>query len=181
MIDILKIIFVAFGLGFSCFTDVKYRKIKNYITFPLMIIGIILNIVQQPIVDGLLFALQGIGIMFLVCILMSIVGGFGFGDTKLLMGVASVTGWWFAFDVLLYALLVMVAYFIIFKFKMLKQAIKNLFFIANSILLVHKIPTLEQSTSAWTVPYACFISVGYFMTLLYTYFIGGNLIWTILN
>lgn len=169
-----KLIIVAICLFYSCYTDITTRKIKNYITFPLMIFGIIINIIDVGILNGLKTSFGGMLVIFAFCIIFSLIGGIGFGDTKLLMGIGSVYGLFFAIDTLLFALLSMVLYFFIFKFKDLKKLTTNLTTISLLALSTKKLPELEQKESAWTVPYACFITFGFFVSILLFVFLKGS-------
>lgn len=181
LFEIIKISIISLALIFCCYTDIKERKIKNFITFPLMLIGIIFNIIEMQSIQGMFFSFKGIIFIFLTCILVSIVGGFGFGDTKLLMGLASICGFWCSFDILLFSLLSMILYFVIFKFKYLKDLFINLKLMISNVIYQKTIPKIEKKQSVWPVPYACFISVGTFISLLFYYTKGENFIWTILN
>jgi Flp pilus assembly protein protease CpaA len=146
-----------------------------------MFFGLLINTIQTPLVEGFLFSFKGLIFIFVVCIIVSVVNGFGFGDTKLLMGIASVYGLWFSFDILLYSLITMIIYFFIFKFHLAKRLFVNLKIIAQCVLYTKKLPTFEKEQSAWTVPYACFITIGYIITLVYQFIKGDTLIWNILN
>lgn len=179
--EIIKLSIIVIALMICCYTDIKERKIKNYITFPLMLIGIIINIIEFQSIYGALFSIKGILFMFFACIMVSIIGGFGFGDTKLLMGLASILGLWYSFDVLLFSLLTMILYFVIFKFKFIKNLFINLKNMMTFTLYQKKLPKIDKKQSAWSVPYACFITLGFLVSFIFYFIKGENFIWTILN
>lgn len=180
-IFVIQIIITSIGLIYSCYTDVKSRLIKNFITFPMMLIGIILNIINLGFTQGIKTSLIGMGLVFVICILFSMVGGFGFGDTKLLMGIGSMFGGWFSIDVLVFSFLIMIFYFLIFKIRDAKKLFNNIKIMSISALYTQKLPTLDEKETAWKAPYACFISIGFLVSLISLFLTGGNIVWTILN
>lgn len=84
--------FVMFTmLGYSAYTDVKQRKIKNYATFPVMLIGLILNYFETGI-DGVWASMIGMLVMVILFLLPYYLKQIGAGDIKLLMAIAAIMG-----------------------------------------------------------------------------------------
>ncbi|MCG8539963.1 MAG: A24 family peptidase [Clostridia bacterium] len=69
----------------ATYTDVRYRKIRNYTTYPLILIGFITNIY----VNGVLGIERSFISILMTFFLLAIIPGLGFsgGDKKLLMGI----------------------------------------------------------------------------------------------
>lgn len=73
-------------------TDLKYRKIFNWLTFPGILLGLLWNCWQQPVLPGLLFGLKGLVLGILIFYIPFSFGGFGAGDIKLLGVIGSFLG-----------------------------------------------------------------------------------------
>jgi len=74
----------------ASYTDVRTRKIKNWLTFPMMAAGIVLAIpYQHHPWDGLL----GVGAAMIVCLPLSQVGPvLSMGDVKMIMAAGALLG-----------------------------------------------------------------------------------------
>lgn len=78
-------------------TDLRFRKIYNWLTLPALVIGLVISFVSAGF-SGLLYGLLGVVISFITFGWMWGIGIMGAGDVKLLMafatlaGAASVTG-----------------------------------------------------------------------------------------
>lgn len=70
--------------------DVKYRKIPNWLTFPAMIAGVLLN--ELGNYHDWSFPLLGLAVGFLLLVIPHLCGGIGAGDVKLLMALGAVLG-----------------------------------------------------------------------------------------
>ena len=98
-------------LGLSVFFDFKSRKIPNKLTFPAIILGLVVNIiiavvghtsVLESFGFSLLGFLAGIGIYFIPFAL----GGFGAGDVKLMGAVGAFMGAEFTFWTGIYSFII---------------------------------------------------------------------------
>jgi prepilin peptidase CpaA len=76
-------------LGTALYTDLRYGKIYNCLTFGMMGVGIALN--------GVVFGVKGIFVPVLILGLPFALGWIGAGDLKLLMAVGALMGPGFAF------------------------------------------------------------------------------------
>ena len=167
-------IFLLLALLYCAYTDIKTRKIKNYITFPLMIGGIILNTYLNGI-DGLLFSLKGLILAFLVSILFSIFKGFGDGDVKLFMGIGAIKGISFTLDVFVFSLFISIILSVLISPKRFLNSIKNIYNMTK--MAIYQVPyTITTKNSAMTVAYALPILMGFILTTIF----GGDIIWSIL-
>ncbi len=74
----------------AAYWDIKYRKIPNWLTFPAMLLGVILNLTFNY--RTWYFSLLGLLVGFLFFLLPFILGGIGAGDVKLLMALGAFLG-----------------------------------------------------------------------------------------
>jgi prepilin peptidase CpaA len=80
---------LAAGLVFSallvtaCITDVRWRRIPNWLVLVLAISGFAFSVISDPWVPGLGKALGGLVVGFAIWIVFHIAGGLGAGDVKL--------------------------------------------------------------------------------------------------
>ena len=75
----------------AVYTDVKFQRIYNWLTFPVIVLGILLHSVTTGI-PGLLLSLAGIGVASLALLLFLLSGAMGAGDVKLLCAVGALIG-----------------------------------------------------------------------------------------
>ena len=87
-------IILALALAAAGYTDFKKHKIYNYITVPAMLAGPILNGFFSG-ADGIKTSLLAMALVGVVCLLIVFLHGFGYGDMKLLMGIAGIMGIWY--------------------------------------------------------------------------------------
>lgn len=102
MLNYINSIILIIMLLFSSFCDVKYKKIPNILTLPVMLWGLLSNTIIsgfkgfQFSIFGLLF---GIGI-FILPFAWYLIGG---GDVKLMGVVGALMGWKFSLSAVLYS------------------------------------------------------------------------------
>ena len=150
---------VLFSIA-ACYTDLKTRKIKNYITYPLIFLGVFIN----TFLNGLKgFAMSITGILSIV-ILISIISitKLGGGDLKLAMGygtfLTSKNHIMFIFFFLLFVLIGNI--FLLIREKGFKNFISE---------LKLEIKTLGfYKTSFNKVPGAPFLLGAYILTILFS-------------
>lgn len=87
MVDILLGLIVAAAMVI----DIKEQIIPNWLTFSLMLAGLLINLYLNGWF-GLLFSLQGLGIGLSIFLIPFILGGLGAGDVKLVAGIGAVKG-----------------------------------------------------------------------------------------
>lgn len=80
----LPILLSFLAAGISIYTDVKWGKIKNFVTLPLIAFGLIWSIY----IGGVLLLVINVMAIIAVTLLISKGGDFGAGDIKLIIGIA---------------------------------------------------------------------------------------------
>ena len=97
---------VFFGaLIFSAYTDIKFNKIYNWVTYPAIILGFIFRIVNFG-AEGFISSLFGAFIGFIFLFVFFMAGGIGAGDVKLLTAVGAFGGSQFTLWTLYYSAII---------------------------------------------------------------------------
>ncbi len=89
VIDIILIIVGFIGLIIASITDIKTREVPDWLSYSLIIIGLILRLFHSLIYNEWLFLIQGLigfASFFIIANLMYYTKQWGGGDSKLLMG-----------------------------------------------------------------------------------------------
>ena len=94
-------------------TDWRRQRIPNQVTYPTMLVGLVLGALEgltgigvgQPFQNGLLDHLTGLVVAFLVCYPFYAGGGLKAGDAKMLMAIGAVRGGVFLLYAALYGAL----------------------------------------------------------------------------
>lgn len=155
-----KYIFIVLLLGFlySCYTDLKYTMIKNYITFPLMIIGLEYNFINNNMLSSILGILVVLLFLFL-----------GMGDVKLLMAVGSIVGYEKNLDIIILSMFLSLLFSIFNKSFFL--SIKNLYYKFIFVILLKTNDLKEftniDKTKAHKVKMAIPITIAVIIKLFY--------------
>lgn len=79
------------ALGVAAFSDIKYRKVWNWLTASAILVGFALAFHTRG-GAGLIDSLKGFGVMLGAGLVGYMIGFIGAGDGKLLAGVGSITG-----------------------------------------------------------------------------------------
>jgi len=90
MIDILFVIMAA-TLITAAVTDLRYRRIPNLLTYPMMAAALVCHLAATG-VAGVLFSLSGLALGIAVFIIPHAMGGMGAGDVKLMGAAGAVIG-----------------------------------------------------------------------------------------
>lgn len=164
-------VMLTLATSYCVYTDIKNRKIRNYITFPLMGIGIIYNVYLNGL-DGLLFSLKGLFISGILAAFLFAFKGLGMGDVKLFMGIGSIKGSVFTASVLVFSLFSSIILSFLINPKRFIKAVRNVYEMVKGVLYRNPY-LLTEKDSALTVAYAVHIMVG----LIITYMFGGDFLW----
>lgn len=160
-------------LFIAVFTDIKKRKIYNWLTFPGMLIGIIMNTLYYSSADkftGLMFSLQGLLLGIIIFFVPFAIGGLGAGDLKLLGLIGAFLGWIKALWVGLYSAIAGGIFALGFLLLNLKQAQKVKTFLYDlAFSLIHNIKPPAPSEGASPqrrFPYSVAIAIGTLLVVL---------------
>lgn len=149
-------------------TDIWNRKIYNFITFPFIIMGLLVNFYLNGY-SGLLSSAGALGICFVLFIILYITGGFGAGDVKLMMALGAIVGMKNIFTVIVYCVLAggVMANIILIINKQFIQSWKHAlrFFLFLVPFMKLKSEPLKKRDSI-KVPFGYAISMG---TLIYVF------------
>lgn len=169
------------AMVFSSITDIKYKKVFNYVTFPLMITGIIYNLIFYG-GYGLKKSLMGIIMSFLIFMIINIiVKNIGFGDVKLMMGVGAYLGWQRSLEIYIVSIFLFIIVRVILSPKEILEAIKKIYYLVSSIFLSKKIRTIDFKSSGKVYSFVPCLLIGYSITLVLRYFYNLNLLNIIFN
>jgi prepilin peptidase CpaA len=107
-------------------TDLKRRKIFNFVTLPMILFGLIYHTYEGGF-DGLLFSFKGLLVGVGLLLIPFILRGIGAGDVKLLGTIGALKGSFFVFYAFLYTALIggVIALFILLYKKKLKGSLKR--------------------------------------------------------
>jgi len=81
---------LAVLLGAAIYTDLRFGKIYNKLTIPVMAVGVALSAARG--LPGILDSLAAIGLVLVLYLFFAPAAGIGGGDAKLMMGVGALVG-----------------------------------------------------------------------------------------
>lgn len=159
---LLMVVLVA-----SLYTDLRYHKIYNKITFSGVLFGVLINIGMNKW-KGIIFSIEGLLAGILIFIIPFALGGLGAGDVKLVGAIGAIKGPVFVLVSALLSAIVggIIAVFIMLKRKKFLKTTKEMlreFF--NFITL--KIPLSLKKEVRERFPYALAIFLGTILTFLF--------------
>ncbi len=164
----LKIYIIYGTLGvmllISCITDITRRKIYNVITFPSILLGLILNTIFGGL-GGLLWSFIGFITAFIIFFIFFIMKGVKGGDLKLMAAVGALTGFPFIIWAIFYTLLsggIIALITIIWKGS-LTESLKRIWRLLKGIFfqVVHGVlPQLIEEKEDTYISYAIAITFG---------------------
>ncbi len=162
--DIAAAIMLLAALAVAVITDLRSQRIPNWLTFPLMLLGLVTHTVMGGW-DGLLFSSAGFGLGLGVMLIPFLLGMMGAGDVKLMAGVGAWLGANTAFAAFLFTCLAGGLYALVVLFRHmdhLKAVLAN--FRASVLILLssHRFEYVPVETER-TLPRLCYgvaIAVG---------------------
>jgi len=144
--------------------DVLTHKIPNWVTFPSVMLGMLINCYVEGL-HGLVFSILGLTTGFLLLFVVYLLGGMGAGDVKLLCAVGALLGPKLVFYTFIWMALAggTLAIALIFYKKAFSQTLRNL----KTLLLgwILRAPSEEadltiRNQSLIKLPYGVAIAVG---------------------
>jgi prepilin peptidase CpaA len=157
------------ALAIACATDLRSRRIPNWLTFSTVAIGLALNGVLFGL-DGLSQSAQGLGVGLVMLLPLFALRWMGAGDVKLMAAIGALKGPEFVFFACLWAAVFggAIALIGLLRSRRLGLALANLYY---SRLM----PDTGGSfmTGAWRMPYAPAIALGTLLALYGVRWIGN--------
>jgi prepilin peptidase CpaA len=143
-LDWLLVLVIA---GIAVCTDLRARRIPNWLTVSGMGAGLLLNVLLGGWAGGL-HALQGLGLGFALLLLLFLRGGMGGGDVKLLMAIGACGGPDFLFAAFLFGAVfgALMSVVVLIRRNMLRVALAGM--------------AAQVSMTGLTIPYAVPVAAG---------------------
>ena len=158
-------IILSVVLAGSVYTDLRWRLIKNWLVFPVLITGPVLRYIDAGL-PGLVYGLKGmLAGFFMIFIPYLIVGGLGAGDVKLMAAIGVLTGPYLAMWAALFASLygALISLIIIIREKKFKETISftvNHFAYITLKLARGDLSQTEMEDTGTKIAYAVPITLG---------------------
>lgn len=149
----------------SVYTDLRQRKIYNYVVIPGTLAGVALHAIAGGTAE-LFLSLKGLGLGFGLLLIPFALGGFGAGDVKLLGAIGALKGTVFVFKVFLAAGLAggVLAVLVLVKQKRLLPTLKRIWFsisvLLGSVFKVNTLKSLDKAEYHESLPYGLAIGIG---------------------
>jgi prepilin peptidase CpaA len=164
IIDYIFIIFILICI----YTDLRFRKVFNFVTLPAVILGLGLNFINFGF-KGLLFSLLGLITGFLILFVFYSLGGFGAGDVKFMAVAGCLKGSKFVLIGGFYGILIggiYVCMYLLFKKRFGYTVKKIVFTILLFLHLKDKEALIINDSQSLRIPYSVFLSSGMLLNLL---------------
>ena len=158
-------------MAVSSYTDIKYRKVYNFVTFPTVILGLGFNFFYSG-VPGLKDSLAGFAAGFLFLFIFYLLGGMGAGDVKFMSAIGTLKGFDFVVMGGFYGAIFggIAAIIVLFTKKNLLPTLKKLFFALLALITFRTPESLKfDETKSVYLPYTVFLSLGMLLHWLITY------------
>lgn len=155
----------------SVYTDLRQRKIYNYVVIPGALAGLALYSITGG-TAGLFLSLKGLGLGFGLLLIPFALGGFGAGDVKLLGAIGALKGPVFVFKVFLGTGLAggVLAVLVLVKQKRLLSTLKRIGFsmyvFFGSVFKVNTLKSLDKAEYHESLPYGLAIGIGTLIAFL---------------
>lgn len=164
----LSALIITIGLVFmavSIFTDVRTRRIPNFLTVPFACGGILFHCATTGFIAGGVYALEGLTLGCLLLLILFALGGVGGGDVKCLGTLGAWIGPERIFWVFLYGAMAggLLAFVLLIR-PSGEKGIRDLLSNVKTSLITGRFPGLSGSGTRF--PYTIPITVGLIMFLL---------------
>lgn len=150
-------------------TDVRTMKIPNYITISGIVVGLGYHGVMWGW-SGIVFALKGAGIGFVLMFVMHIVGAVGGGDVKLFAGIGAWMGVWLTLTILMYSILAagcLGILVLIWRQEMLRRMRTLLFGIFGGLVMKSWAPIESSTNKQLQMPFMLAVLPGAILAITY--------------
>ena len=173
-------------LFIAAYTDATRGKIYNYLTFPTMVAGLILNaafweagVTAAGAAAGLKWAGIGLAVGLALLFVPFALGGTKAGDVKLLMAVGALKGWDFVFVGFLYGAVLfgVAAVLILARRGKLGGTVSNITNWFYGLVILQSKPELSPPADDSKYPYGISLAIGFFGALILQYTLGRTAFW----
>ena len=154
------VVFVLIGI--CGITDLRTGKIYNKVTYPAILLGLSWN-VWMPDALGWWSRIEGFALAAVLMGALTLMGGMGGGDAKLLAAIGALKGYPFILDVLFYSFLVggVIALAIAIWQRRFLRILGNVWRMLLAILIYRSKPeTAEDETGSYKIPFGLAICLG---------------------
>jgi len=160
-ISVISVVFFFIILVYCAYTDFRYGKIYNWVTYPSFLIGLFFNYVlygKTGLYSGLIGAAAG-GIIFFAFYFIS---GLGAGDVKLMMVIGAFGGFKFVLWTLYYSSIVgfFVGIVLLTANGLLKEGLRRSVLYIKGMFLPSNKKIGLGNTAKIKVPYGMIVVVG---------------------
>lgn len=187
LVNLINLILIILLLT-AAFFDMKEKRIPNFLTFPVMLAGLILNIITNGL-SGIIFSFYGFLIGLVIFFIPFILGGMGAGDVKLMAAIGVLMGWKFTLLSSLFTAIagiaVMFVYLICKKklfsyfknyFRVIWRTILNCVYFSDRNIVGNKLKSFayfsgmeNEENEKLYVPYGIAIALGTLFVLIGNY------------
>ena len=159
------IVFCCLFLGIAVYSDLKSRKIPNWLTVSAAVGGISYQAINQGLSCGLLFSLKGLLTGFAILVIPFLAGGMGGGDVKLHCALGCWLGVWGICNLSLYAALIGgIMVIVIIAGRKGSSGLKELFYETGIDLVMRKRPLVDEKSPG--LPFSIPQAGGFFTYIL---------------
>jgi prepilin peptidase CpaA len=149
--------------------DVRYRKIPNILTFPVMLSGLVYHTLTNG-GAGLFFSLGGLVTGLAVLMIFFLMGAMGAGDAKLMGAIGALSGTHVVLNAALISMLAGGVYaliLILFRYSACKEVLSRLFLQLNYLMRTGKLAeiSLKNRPNEPKLCYAVAIAAGTFFVM----------------
>ena len=158
--DTLDYVLVPF-LAIAGFMDLVYGKVPNSVTFPVILIGLVLSFILHGF-SGLTGSIVGFLIGIIVFLPFFIVKGIGGGDLKLFAAIGALKGYLFLFQSIIFSSLiaVVISLVVLVRHGVLVKSLNKTFRFFYSLVIPGFKVEYPDKNNSYPVPYGLAIVIG---------------------